>query len=289
MLSKTTKAIPFALAASAALILSGCASDANADSSPKPGDGVPAEQQAQKGLFEFQTPRYGAEGELTVRIPESLIKAAGAEADKLYVSEVKVTARELDSSALCAADLAITYRGAGLEELTKPEMTEAEHKHFWAGDMGRLLDREFGAGTIEEAREVMLERGEHPEVVAEHVSELEQIAAEVPPYEGEPGWDQIASADSADEFDPANPEAGSYISDDYKTLTIVQGCALSPMADDDTEEFDFPTVNEKGGLVNPFTPFASFSFSIMKGGTLTVTEAEVSDYQRDTNGNWIGG
>lgn len=277
MLRKSIKALPIALVASAALVLSGCAN-------PKADNGTPADQQAQAGVFEFQTPRYGAEGELAIRIPDALIEAAGNDADGLLVSEVKAKARELDSSKYCAVDLAISYRGDGLDALAKPKETEAEHDRRAENEREYILDREFGVSTIEEVKELKLKEGWSPEEVDELVAEF-AAAGDIGPYEAKSAWEPLNTAASIDDLDPSDPETGSYSSDDFKTLTWVLECAASPAADDRTKSFGFPVSTDSGEIDN----FAHVEISVMKSGTLTITEADVSDYESDSNGDWIGG
>lgn len=58
-----------------ALALTGCS---GRNASPAYEDGPPVGQQPHASLFAFQHPGYDAGAELTIRIPDDLIKAAGA-------------------------------------------------------------------------------------------------------------------------------------------------------------------------------------------------------------------
>lgn len=102
-----------ALAAVAAIALTGCsgATDALA------GNGAPAGSERPQGLFEFQTTSYSAEGELTVRIPEGLIAAAGSDFDEVLVTEIRATPRELEGSKYCAIDLSLDYADGAVDKI----------------------------------------------------------------------------------------------------------------------------------------------------------------------------
>jgi hypothetical protein len=262
------------LAAATALLLAGCSTAASGDGVDDNAfsDGAPA---AQAKVFEFQTPSYGSEGELTIRIPEALVEAMGSDADGLLVGEVKATARELESSKYCAVDLAIEYRGDGLDALDQPVMTKEQYEAQGEAELKARLMREFGVETVEEA-EASAPGGAAE--VEEIVGNLEQG-----PYTAKPAWAPLTAA-PADDLDDADPELGWYLSDDSETLTFVQTCASDALDDDSSDEFAFPI--ESDGTI---TTFASVELNVMKSGTLTVIEAEVSDYERDSNGDWIGG
>ena len=269
---KTSLLATTTLAAATALLLAGCSTAAPT------GDGVDANASTdaapKAGLFEFQTPAYGAEGELTIRIPEALIEAAGSDADGLLVGEVKATARELDSSKSCAFDLLIDYRGEGLDVLGRPSMTEAEYTAQGEAEVEGALMRQFGVETVEEAEAAA--PGGAAEV-EEIVGNLEQA-----PYVATPAWAALDATPVAD-LDASDPESGTYISKDSQTLTFVQSCAIDPTDDDTSTEFSFPV--EADGEIDAF---ASVDMNVMKSGDLMVVEAEVSDYEQDANGDWIG-
>jgi hypothetical protein len=269
---KTSLLATTTLAAATALLLAGCSAAAPS------GDGVDANASTdappKAGLFEFQTPAYGAEGELTIRIPEALIDAAGSDADGLLVGEVTATARELESSKYCAFDLLIDYRGEGLDVLARPSMTEAEYTAQGEAEIEGALMRQFGVETVEEAEAAA--PGGAAEV-EEIVGNLEQA-----PYVATPAWAALDATPVAD-LDASDPESGTYISTDSKTLTFVQSCAIDPTDGDTSTEFSVPV--ESDGEIDTF---ASVDMNVMKSGDLMVVEAEVSDYEQDANGDWIG-
>ena len=267
---KTNLLTATTLAAATALLLAGCSSTPSGDGvdNNAAGDGASSAK-----VFEFQTPAYGSEGELTIRIPEALLKAAGSDADGLLVGEVKAKARELDSAKACAFDLEIDYRGDGLDALNRPALTKEEYAAQGKADLEATLMRQFGVKTVEEA-EASAAGGAAE--VEEIVGNLEQA-----PYVAMPAWAPL-DAKPIDELDAADPELGRYVSDDSKTLTFVQSCASDALDDGSSDEFDFPI--ETDGTIDTF---ASVEMNVMKSGTLTVIEAEVSDYEMDSNGDWI--
>ena len=267
---KTNLLTATTLAAATALLLAGCSSTPSGDGvdNNAAGDGASSAK-----VFEFQTPAYGSEGELTIRIPEALLEAAGSDADGLLVGEVKAKARELDSAKACAFDLEIDYRGDGLDALNRPAMTKEEYAAQGEADLEATLMRQFGVKTVEEA-EANAAGGAAE--VEEIVGNLEQA-----PYVAKPAWAPL-DAKPIDDLDAADPELGRYVSDDSKTLTFVQSCASDALDDGSSDEFDFPI--ETDGTIDTF---ASVEMNVMKSGTLTVIEAEVSDYEMDSNGDWI--
>lgn len=58
-------------------------------------------------------------------------------------------------------------------------------------------------------------------------------------------------------------------------------CASEPTSDD---SFSLAFYGTKDGWVSRL---ARFDVTVMRSGTLTVTEAEVADYVLDSQGNWI--
>jgi len=258
------------LAAATALLLAGCSAAPSSDGVDENAfsNGAPTAK-----LFEFQTPSYGSEDELTIRIPEALVDAAGSDADGLLIGEVKAKARELDTAKACAFDLEIEYLGDGLDTLSGPAMTEAEYNADAKAELETALMRQFGVETVEEA-EATAPGG---------AAEVEEIVGNLErgPYVATPAWAPLA-ATPIDDLDDADPTFGSYISDDSKTLTFVQSCASDALDDGSSDEFNFPV--ETDGAIDTF---ASVEMNVMKSGTLTVIEAEVSDYELDSNGDWI--
>ncbi|MBX0301078.1 hypothetical protein K2F54_13965 [Cryobacterium sp. 1639] len=269
-LNKTTM-LAAALAATTVLLLAGCSTTPRGDGVEEglSVDGAPVE-----GDFEFQTPSWGSDEELTIRIPEALLEAAGSDADGVLVGEVTAKARKLDSSKACAVDLAIDYRGDGLDTLGQPSMTKEEYAAQGEDELESVLMREFGVETVEEAESAA--PGGAAEV-GEIVENLQQA-----PYSAEPAWSTL-EATPVDDLDASDPELGRYISDDSKTLTFVLSCASDPYDDGSTDTFNFPI--ESDGTIDTF---AFVEMTVMKSGTVTIIDSGVTDYESDSNGDWIG-
>jgi hypothetical protein len=270
-LSKKNVLAAATLAATTTLLLAGCSTAPSGDGVD---DNAVSDEAPATGVFEFQTPAYGSESELTIRIPEALVEAAGSDADGLLVGEVVAKARELDSSKACAVDLVIDYRGDGLDELSQPSMTKAEYEAQGEEEIEGALMQAFGVATVEEALATDPGAGAQ---VEEIVGNLTQA-----PYVATPAWSAL-DATPVDELDASDPELGRYISDDSKTLTFVQSCAADPLDDGSSDEFNFP-IDSDGSI----DTFAFVELTVMKSGTLTIIDAGVTDYERDSNGDWIG-
>ncbi len=101
-------------------------------------------------------------------------------------------------------------------------------------------------------------------------------------FPGEPRWDMVRDGSPIEELDESAPKRGVYYTEDLSTFTLVAGCAASP-ADDGDEKFYFRAQKSDGEV----SDFARVELSVMKSGTITVTEAVVNHYQLDSDGNWI--
>ncbi len=113
--------------------------------------------------------------------------------------------------------------------------------------------------------------------------EILALPSEDPAYfPGQPRWDMVRDGSPIEALDESAPERGVYYTEDLSVFTLVAGCAASP-ADDGDEKFYFRALQPDGTVFD----FARVELSVMKSGTITVTEAVVNDYQLDTDGNWI--
>lgn len=266
--SKNATTAIAALGATVMLLLTGC----TGSDEPKYQNGAPVD--TQEGVFEFQTPRYGSDSsELVVRIPESLVAAAGSDIGELLVTEAKLTARELDSAKYCAVDLEPVYAGDGADALTAPTMTESE----WKKSNEEAFLSDVGAESMAEVENAIEQGGDE----AEYLKEL---------YEGYFGgqykpqiaWSWLSNAKPIADFDESAPARGLFYEPGYKRFTYVNDCAASPTEEGDFG-FTFPMQDDNGKV----STLAELDFSVMKSGTITVTEAEVNGFIRDTDGNWI--
>lgn len=276
MRSTKKSAAGAALLTTALLALTGCASGDAATGNGAPDGG---QQQTQEGLFEFTVPTLaGVDGELEARIPSGLIEAARGNLDALPITSVKITPRELDSSGKCALDLAIEYQGDGLAVLSEPDQTQAE---FDAET--KQLEAEFlssiGVSTMAEAEQRAQGGGYEADDLLYY---QESMAGRV--YNDAPGWNLLADAEAVSGLDESDPEWGTYISEDSKTVTFVQSCAATEFEQDGTSTFYFPGLDKDGKATRIV---ASIDLSVMQSGTMSIVASDVTGYELDSQGNWI--
>ena len=211
---------------SAILALTGCSGGGQSGSAGSNTESAETGAAPERGVFEFQTPRYGSDsGELLIRLPEALLETATDR--ELLVMEVLATPRELGGAKYCAVDLELTFANDGQEILALPSEDPAY-------------------------------------------------------FPGQPRWDMVRDGSPVSELDDTAPERGVYYTEDLSVFTLVEGCAASP-AEDGDEKFYFRALQPDGTVFD----FARVELSVMKSGTITVTEAVVNDYQLDADGNWI--
>ncbi|GAA1483660.1 hypothetical protein [Brachybacterium fresconis] len=294
-----------ALALAAPLVLSACGGSTDAST----GDG-PAE--AQENVYEFAQPTYaGDAGALEVRIPESLMEAAGEDMDGLLVSGMAFTPHELESADRCAVDLQVAYAGDGKSTLEASGQSAAEsvekQKETFDADLQAALDQlgyaswdEFvaAAGTEEAIEQMDVMVGPVTADGELDVDALERQAQESQGtprgtllsalgLPGDPGNETGQFPDGAlalDALDEADPETGAYASDDGSDITLVQPCASS-VSDEDSATFTLRL--PKSGEDDTTSDAASFTFTVMRSGEIGVLEGEVDGYTTDSNGDWI--
>lgn len=235
--------------------------------------------------YEWQTNGIAPGEELAIQVPDALRDAAGAEADGLLVKSYELKAHELDGAEFCAIDLAVDYADDATDKLTQPDVTEEEFDEQ-RGDpeakVDEMLMGEFG--SIEAAKERLGDRYE------DYRAEMLASAGGNDEYEPTPPEeslsDRIVDVDGdtypADDLDPASPEPGAYVSDDYSTITIVQDCAKSPNDPDAAATVEFPVTDDDG-----FSTFADADVVVMTDGVVSVLGGEVEGWMRDSSDNWI--
>lgn len=281
-MQKSTKSLTAVTAAGAIAMLAlvGCSSDPEGD--PAGDHGGPAQQ---SNVYDFKTPSHAAEGEVTIQFPDELREAAGGEAENLLVSSVKATPHELDSAKYCAVDLAIKYSNGAPEALVGETTKETDWKHKYSSEeKARILKAmEEGNGGYDD---IIAESGaEDPERLRMYL-DAERVEFETTV----PGWQDLLKTlthnrgRAISELDTSDPETGQYLSEDHKTVTTVRSCAKSPMDDENATSFVFPTSDG-----DSTSKFATFDVTAMANGTVAVTNGEVEDYTRDSNGDWIAG
>lgn len=278
-MQKSTKSLTAVTAAGAIAMLAlvGCSSDP---------EGNPAGDQSgpapQSNVYDFKTPSHAAEGEVTIQIPDELREVAGGDAEKLLVSSAKATPHELDSSKYCAVDLAIEYSNGGSKTLIKNNKAEPSltRKYSQKERNGIIEDVQNGSSEYDD---LVAEAGtDEPVELGRYLASLQV------PEKPKPAWNNLIRAltiregQLVSELDAADPEPGTYLSDDHETLTFVQSCATSPTDDQNARYFILPTSDGDS------TPkFATFDIATMKNGTIAIIDGKVEDYERDSNGDWI--
>lgn len=279
-MQKSTKTFTAVAAAGAIamLALAGCSSDPEAE--PTGDHGGPAPQ---SNVYEFKTPSHAAEGEVTIQIPDGLRGVAGSDAEKLLVTSVKATPHELESAKYCAVDLAIEYSNGAPESLVGETTKETALEQEYSGEEVDRIVKAMEAGTGE-YDDVIAESGAETPIQLQKYLELAKVEVETTV----PGWQDLLNTltynrgSAISELDTSDPETGQYLSENHKTVTTVRSCAKSPMDDDNTLSFVLPTSDG-----DSTAGFATFDVAAMANGTVAITNGEVEDYARDSNGDWI--
>lgn len=93
------------------------------------------------------------------------------------------------------------------------------------------------------------------------------------------------SGASLDDFNPNDPETGTFVADDHSSAIVVSNCAKSDSDPDNAIDLQLPTEDEDDGG-NELSSFAEVQISVMSDGTIGIG-GEVSDYMRDANDDWI--
>lgn len=157
-------------------------------------------------------------------------------------------------------------------------MEAAEQSHPYAANATREL-REQGLAFeprlfIEKMQELIAADANKPVDEAAEESEEANVARE--------GLGIRSSVYPLADLNESAPETGLYLAPDFASGINVGSCAANPTDDDATETFTFRTSQDGEGA-----DFAEFDYTVLSDGSITVVEAEVEDYERDVNGDWI--
>ncbi|WP_313451149.1 hypothetical protein [Brevibacterium casei] len=301
----TTMTTTFAALGGAALLLAGCSGGPDASAGTDETGGETA-----ANVFEFQTNGIEPAEEITIRVPDGLREAMGADAENMVVDRVVATAHDVEGVESCAVDLAISYTdgqpdglvSAGSEAGQRSQAEEA------------LLERSEASSIDEIVTEVdeIIADGEERGLTAQQIGDNIQMFAGIQGTfytdgatgqevvdgylsggsEGETtnagiitnalGLTSSKEPNALSDFDESAPEEGTYIADDYSSLTVVGDCAASATDPDNAIELELPSV-DAGGKSDTT---ATVQLSVMTDGTIGVA-GEVKDYMRDANDNWI--
>lgn len=284
--------------------LAGCSSDP----AETPTDETGSDSAA--NLYEFQTNGIDPSNEVTVRVPDDLREAMGADADGMVIDQVTVTGHDLSSAQVCAADLAITYMNGQPDGLVSAGSDAGQRSQAEEALLARSE-----ASTIEEiVAEVdeIIANGEDRGLTAQQIGDNIQMFVGIQGIfytdgatgqevvdgylsggrEGETSNAEIITKalgltsskepNALSDFNESTPEAGTYIADDFSTLTVVGDCAASATDPDNAIEIELPSV-DAGGKIDTI---ATVQLSIMTDGTIGVA-CEIDGYMRDANDNWI--
>lgn len=284
--------------------IAGCSSDP----AETPTDETGSDSAA--NLYEFQMNGIDPSNEVTVRVPDDLREVMGADASNLVIDEIAVTGRDLGDAQYCAADLAITYmdgqpdglvsagsdagqrsqaeeallarsEASSIEEIVAEVdeiIADGEERGLTALQIGDNIQRFVGIQGI-----FYTDGATGQEVVDGYLSggrEGETSNAEI--ITKALGLTSSKEPNALSDFNESTPEAGTYIADDFSTLTVVGDCAASATDPDNAIELELPSVDADGKSDTT----ATVQLSVMTDGTIGVA-GEVKDYTRDANDNWI--
>ncbi|WP_231447127.1 hypothetical protein [Brevibacterium zhoupengii] len=301
----TTMTTTFAALGGAALLLAGCSGGSDASAGTDETGGETA-----AGVYEFQTNGIEPSEEITIRVPGDLREAMGADADDMVVDQVAVTGRDLGNAQACAADLAITYMDGQPDGLVSAGSDAGQRSKAEEA----LLERSEASSIDEIVTEVdeIIADGKERGLTAQQIGEKIQMFAGVQGTfytdgatgqevvdgylsggsEGETtnagiitkalGLTSTKEPSELSDFDESAPEAGTYIADDFSTLTVVGDCAASATDPDNAIEIELPSVDADGKSDTT----ATVQVSVMTDGTIGVA-GEVDGFMRDDNGDWI--
>lgn len=276
-------------------------------------------------IYEFTREPPGMVKELTVAIPQDLKTAAAADAEGLLVDRVTLRQHVLSGVKYCAVEFAIGWTIPDPAELDVPSLTQADIDAFvkqWtdsflsyfnvetADEWRALSDQALGGDEAAGRRlaeglqaadrnhpyagianRQMQEEGQTDpnifwakmtELILEDAKKPVDDAGEVS-SEGNVGREGLdrAAAPLADLSD-SDPQTGLYLSPDYSKGVNVTRCAAHPTDDKAKGQFHFVVRSGQDKRT-----FATFDYTILTDGSITVVKADVKDYQRDFNQNWI--
>ncbi|SMX93146.1 hypothetical protein BAUR9175_02989 [Brevibacterium aurantiacum] len=292
--------------------LAGCSSDP----AETPTDGTGDESAA--NIYEFETNGVEPSSEVTVRVPDDLREVMGADAGDMVIDQIVVTAHELEGAQYCAADLSMSYLGNQPLDMIAANETPTDRESAVQTFIDRIPDSgvDDEASVVEwldSAIEGRIAKGYSESDIADSFEELFGTPVDLesdtylsPYQDGDTGQDVFdryvgsASDEQAPgttivaeslglndahpqtDLDESAPETGTYVSEDYTTITVVGDCAASATDPDNAIEIELPSVDADGRSDTT----ATVQLSTMTDGTIGVA-GEVKNYMRDANDDWI--
>lgn len=277
--------------------------------------------------FEFTREPPGLVKSLTVAIPEDLKIAAASDATGLLVDRVTLTPYEVSGVKFCAVNLDIEWTEGALDFANRPAATQADADaeiEKWMNDfltrfdvttkeewvqlferavndaaafevfnnnmLGAELEHPYVSNTLNSLREDGL--AFEPRLFLDRMQELITVDAMEPVEKAAQATEEEnvarrglgyrSTARPLNELSDSAPESGLYLAADFTSGVSVVRCAVHPMDDDASERFIFRTQEEGSGK-----DFAEFEYTVLNDGSITVISADVADYQRDFNEDWI--
>lgn len=276
---KTKIVTTFTAAASFAIFaLTGCSS--GPDQSGAGNQGGPAPQ---SNIYDFTTSMYASDAnELKIQFADGLLKAAGSSTDDWMIESVDVKSLELDSAKYCAVDMNIAYAPDAIDKFAVETGDNVQNNIDLQEEIKQIL-AEIEGGSTKHADIVKAAGSNDPETIYVYMLENYSGTEKAMLPAGVNLLKKLVDAKPhmITDLDLNELESGAYISEDYKTVTLVKGCAKSSTDDDGTNLLKFPNGEGK--------PFASLNIGSMKNGSIVVHDGSVEKYVRDSNGDWING
>lgn len=319
--STSKKAALALLAAGTAIALAGCSGGS------EPGNGAPAGAQSQDALFEFQTSSYGSatDGNLTIRVPEALVEAAGSDADGLLVTEYRTSPHELGGAKYCGIDVQVTYADKSAQESAgqtsvddasvQAAIDEAEARVYRVfkvedqAELTRWFEQKIAEGGLT-VDTLTPEQLDNPYLMEFGLMVVEDVKSGMPvnaavqalldfQTEGfrKKADDQAALAPAAlygqalAATTSARPLADLDEADPEDGLYVSDdGSELTYVVEcaaDPSDDDDTAYLRFPLRVDGEIESFASVDLVTMKSGSVVVLDSEVSGYAVDSQGNWI--
>ncbi|WP_125098670.1 hypothetical protein [Leucobacter chromiireducens] len=301
-----------ALAAAAALALAAslAACSGGGDAA---GPGGTGSNPALDETFDWSRASHGPAQAIEFVLPDELV-AIAPELENLTAVPVSATARELDSASMCAVDIAYDFpQGTGalagpdvaddgeiarmaaeqaydalqaayIEGIEMPEGEDDpdELRSIAEGQVREYLKTQGPSSDELDQAVDMLMADQYDRVFEEHFAPEKATQSE---QQGRTDGQNAFGADAKpiEELDGSDPERGEYYSPSLETLTMVWDCASDPLDASSYESawFHIRTSDDDRN------PFATAYMTSTKNGDIYIFDAEIRDYETDTNGDWI--
>lgn len=243
---------------------------------------------------------------IRAELPQELLQAMGSGAEEVLITGADLKAHALDSSTYCAADIAFTLSDGALDKLSTPvevdptttdaylERLDALTTQLWPSSSSprdtRVLLGETGvlemtgAEREQTLREIGMEGFDVDAYLAGKQRIIDEISEEIQNADPVANLLDRIDAKPLSEFNEASPEYGLYLSEDATKGVQVVECALNPQSEEEAATSRFPRVSSD---VDGIETFASFDYTVMKDGKITIIGSTIQDWQQDSSGNWL--